>query len=134
MPLRYRFLRIIITLVAVILCARVAIAQNQSPKVTNNASVKSQEMSAHSEQDTTYATPADRANDALIITEVKTALANDGVTDGFPITVGADHGLVVLTGVLGSQDDIQHAISIARSADGVKGVQSRLTLEKTVAE
>jgi len=65
---------------------------------------------------------------------VKTALANDGVTDGFPITVSADHGLVVLTGVLGSQDDIQHAISIARSADGVKGVQSRLTLEKAVSQ
>jgi osmotically-inducible protein OsmY len=134
MPLTCRFSKIATVMVAVVFCGRVAMAQDQSPKVTNNASVKSQQMSAHSETDTTYATPADRANDALLITEVKTALANDGVTEGFPITVGADHGLVVLTGVLGSQDDIQHAISIARSADGVKGVQSRLTLEKTVAE
>ena len=134
MPLTCRFSTTSIAVLAVVFCARVAIAQDQSPNVSTNASVKSQEMSAHSEQHTTYATPADRANDALLITEVKTALANDGVTDGYPITVGADHGLVVLTGVLGSQDDIQHAISVARSADGVKSVQSRLTMEKTVAE
>src|SRR5258706_2845892 len=112
MPHSYRHFRIVAAIIAVVFCARVALAQDQSPKVSNNASVKTQEMSAHSETDTTYATPADRANDALIITEVKTALANDGVTDGYPITVGADHGLAVLTGVLGCQDDIQHPIRI----------------------
>src|SRR5258706_14027457 len=112
MPHSYRHFRIVAAIIAVVFCARVALAQDQSPKVSNNASVKTQEMSAHSETDTTYATPADRANDALIITEVKTALANDGVTNVYPITVCDDDGLVGLTGVLVAQHDSQQAIRL----------------------
>ncbi len=128
---RYKFPSMIIAVIAVALVAKVALAGDQGPTVTNDNSVQSENLSAHSEQHTVYNTPADRANDALIITEVKSALANDGVAEGYPITVAAAHGVVTLTGVLGSKEDVSHAIVLARNCDGVKDVQSKLTTEKT---
>jgi osmotically-inducible protein OsmY len=116
------------------LFAQIVLAQDQSPKVITNDSIRSEQMSAHSEQDTTYNSPADRANDALLITEVKAVLAQDGVASGYPITVGASHGVVMLTGVLGSREDVAHAISLVRNAEGVKDVQSSLTVEKGAGE
>ncbi|HLW69092.1 MAG TPA: BON domain-containing protein [Candidatus Binataceae bacterium] len=113
--------------------ANVALAQDQGPVVTNDASVQSEQLSASSTQHTIYASPADRAKDALIITEVKSTLADDGVTDDYPVTVGAAHGVVTLTGVLASQQDIDHAIVLARNCDGVKSVQNKLTVEKLPA-
>ncbi len=127
------FQRTVVGAMALALFGGVAMAQDQAPQVTNNATVKAENLSAHSEQNTVYATPADRANDALLITEVKSTLANDGVADGYPITVDAAHGVITLTGVLGSRQDVAHAIVLARSCDGVKDVQSRLTTEKTSA-
>jgi osmotically-inducible protein OsmY len=130
---RYKFPGMIVATLAAALFVKVALAQDQGPKVANDATIQSENLSAHSEQHTVYATPADQANDALLITEVKSNLAKDGVADGYPITVGATHGVVTLTGVLGSQQDVSRAIVLARSCDGVKGVQSRLTTEKTPA-
>jgi osmotically-inducible protein OsmY len=114
--------------------ANVALAQNQGPPaVSSDAMVQSEHLSASSEQHTVYASPADRAKDALIITEVKSTLADDGVADDYPITVGAAHGVVTLTGVLASQQDIDHAVVLARDCDGVKAVQDKLTVEKLPA-
>jgi osmotically-inducible protein OsmY len=128
-----RNITLIFATAAVAAAGGIALAQDQGPKVTNNASIQSENLSAHSEQDTVYASPADRANDALLITEVKASLAEDGVAEGYPITVDAAHGVVTLTGVLGSRQDVAHAIVLARSCDGVKDVQSRLTVEKAPA-
>jgi osmotically-inducible protein OsmY len=131
---RYKFSRMTVATLAIALfLEQGAYAGDQSPTVTNHATIQSENLSAHSEQHTVYNTPAERANDALIITEVKSALANDGVAEGYPITVAADHGVVTLTGVLGSGQDVAHAIELARSCDGVKNIQSRLTTEKTPA-
>jgi hypothetical protein len=44
-----------------------------------------------------YASPAERAQDALLIVGVKTAIADEGLADGYPLTVDADHGRVTLT-------------------------------------
>ncbi len=131
---RYRFPGMLVGTLAAMLYTQIAFAEDQGPKVITNESIRSEQMSAHSEQDTTYNSPADRANDALLITEVKSALAHDGVANGYPITVGASHGVVMLTGVLGSHEDVAHAISLARNAEGVKDVQSRLTVEKSAGE
>jgi osmotically-inducible protein OsmY len=108
-----------------------ASAEEQGAKTTTTESIKTEELSTQSEQHKSYSSPAERANDALIVTEVKAALAKDGVADGYVITVGADHGTVTLSGVLGSPQDIKHAISLARSVENVRGVQSRLTWEKS---
>ncbi len=74
-----------------------------------------------------YNSPADRANDALLITEVKNALAHDGVADGYPVAVDCDHGKILLSGVVKSASDAKHAGDIAAAADGVTGVNDQLT-------
>ena len=52
-----------------------------------------------------YQSEADRANDALLITEVKHALANDGVTAHRAVVVDCDQGTVLLSGIVGSSED-----------------------------
>jgi len=74
-----------------------------------------------------YQSAADRANDALLITEVKSALADDGVADGSPIIVDCDHGTILLTGVMKSAEDAKRAGNIAGSAQGVVAVKNQLT-------
>jgi osmotically-inducible protein OsmY len=74
-----------------------------------------------------YNSPAERANDALVITEVKSALADDGVTDNYPVAVDCDHGKVLLSGVVKSARDAKHAGDIAAAAQGVTGVKNQLT-------
>jgi|SRR5208337_2113524 len=74
-----------------------------------------------------YNSPAERANDALLITEVKSALADDGVADGYPVVVDCDHGTVLLSGVVKSARDAKHAGDIAAAAQGVAGVKNQLT-------
>ena len=74
-----------------------------------------------------YNSPAERANDALLITEVKNALANDGVGDGYPVAVDCDHGKIMLSGVVKSAQDAKHAGDIAAAAEGVTGVKDQLT-------
>jgi osmotically-inducible protein OsmY len=74
-----------------------------------------------------YNSPAERANDALLITEVKSALAGDGVADNYPVAVDCDHGTVLLSGVVKSARDAKHAGDIAAAADGVTGVKNQLT-------
>jgi osmotically-inducible protein OsmY len=74
-----------------------------------------------------YNSPAERAKDALMITEVKNALANDGVGDGYPVAVDCDHGKIMLSGVVKSAKDAKHAGDIAAAAEGVTGVNDQLT-------
>ena|ERR1700722_5137782 len=74
-----------------------------------------------------YNSPAERANDALVITEVRSALADDGVGDGYLIAVDCDHGKVMLSGVVKSAQDAKHAGDIAAAAEGVTGVNDQLT-------
>jgi len=74
-----------------------------------------------------YNSPAERANDAMLITEVKSALADDGVADNYPVAVDCDHGKVLLSGVVKSQRDAKHAGEIAAAAQGVTGVKNQLT-------
>ncbi len=61
---------------------------------------------------------------------MKAAIANEGLADDSPLTVDADHGRVTLTGVLASREDVDHAIALVASLDGVKGVNNRLTWQK----
>src|SRR5208283_640712 len=74
-----------------------------------------------------YNSPAERANDALLITEVKSALADDGVADNYPVAVDCDHGKILLSGVVKSARDAKHAGDIAAAAQGVTGVKNQLT-------
>jgi osmotically-inducible protein OsmY len=73
-----------------------------------------------------YNSPAERANDDLLITEVKSALAHDGVADGYIVAVDCDHGKILLSGVVKSARDAKHAGEIAAAAQGVTGVDDQL--------
>lgn len=85
-----------------------------------------EEDHAHSEATHHYSSEADEAQDALLITEVKTALASDGVTDGHAVVVDCDHGTVVLAGAIGSAADARHAVAIASRVNGVVAVKNHL--------
>ena len=74
-----------------------------------------------------YNSPAERANDAMLITEVKSALAHDGVADGYLVAVDCDHGKIRLSGVVKSAQDAKHTGDIAAAAQGVTGVNDQLT-------
>ena len=74
-----------------------------------------------------YNSPAERANDAMLITEVKSALADAGVADNHVVAVDCDHGKVLLSGVVKSARDAKHAGEIAAAAQGVTGVKNQLT-------
>ncbi len=86
-----------------------------SAPVSTYQSHSSEEDHAHSE-----------ATHRLLITEVKTALANDGVTDGHAVVVDCDNGIVLLAGAIGSAADAQHAVAVASSVDGVVAVKNHL--------
>jgi osmotically-inducible protein OsmY len=74
-----------------------------------------------------YNSPAERARDDLLITEVKSSLAEKGISDGYPVAVDCDHGTIELSGVVASADAARRAAMIASNTQGVVGVKSKLT-------
>jgi osmotically-inducible protein OsmY len=74
-----------------------------------------------------YNSPAERAGDDLLITEVKSGLAEQGISDEYPVEVDCDHGTILLSGVVASADDAKQAVSIASNTKGVVAVKNRLT-------
>ena len=74
-----------------------------------------------------YNSPAERANDDLIITEVKTSLADKNISDRYPVVVDCDHGTVQLTGVVASANDAKQATILAQNISGVVAVKNQLT-------
>ncbi len=92
-----------------------------------SSSVTTEHESANLEGHHHYQSPANRANDALLITEVKSALAEDGVVQDSAIVVDCDHGKILLSGVMKSAQDAQHAGNIAARAPGVVAVKNQLS-------
>ena len=97
---------------------------------TESENVRQQDLSAQSSAKHHYASPAQRAQDALLIVEAKAAIANEGLADDYPLTVDADHGRVTLTGVLASRQDVDRAVTLVAGLEGVTGVNNRLTWQK----
>jgi osmotically-inducible protein OsmY len=103
-------------------------------KVRSQAGTTGSSNSASREHDSVnvkaehhYNTTAERAKDALLIIEVKSAIADDGVADGYLVAVDCDHGKILLSGVVKSAQDAKHAGEIAAAAEGVTGVNDQLT-------
>jgi osmotically-inducible protein OsmY len=110
---------------AVLLLATSSWAQDVHASQTYNS--KSSEVdSVHASTVHNYESSAVRANDALLITEVKTALADDGVTIHRAVVIDCDHGVVSLAGIVGSPDDAEHAGDVARDVPGVVAVKNNL--------
>ena len=100
-------------------------AETDTTAASNSASRENDSVNVRAEHH--YNSPAERANDALLITEVKSALADDGVADNYLVAVDCDHGKVLLSGVVKSAEDARHAGDIAAAAQGVTGVKNQLT-------
>jgi osmotically-inducible protein OsmY len=96
------------------------------PGSTDSNSVSRENDSVNVNAEHHYNSPAERANDDLLITEVKSALAQDGVADGYLVAVDCDHGKILLSGVVKSARDAKHAGDIAAAAQGVTGVNDQL--------
>jgi len=101
--------------------------QAQEGKSVESSSVTTEHNSVSLEAHHHYQSAADRAHDALLITEVKSALADDGVAEDSPIVVDCDHGKILLSGVMKSAEDAKRAGNIAASAPGVVAVKNQLT-------
>jgi osmotically-inducible protein OsmY len=101
-------------------------AQNQA----TNEEVHEQQLSAQSAAKHHYNSPAERAEDDLLIVKVKAAIADAGLADDSPMTVDVDHGRVTLTGVLSTREDVQQTLALVSGIDGVTGINNRLTWEK----
>ncbi len=102
-------------------------ARSEPATTDSSNSVSHENDSVNVKSEHRYNSPAERANDALLITEVKSALAHDGVSDGYPVAVDCDHGKILLSGVVKSARDAKHAGDIAAAAEGVTGVNDQLT-------
>jgi hypothetical protein len=100
-----------------------AVPGEQPPQVTHS-SVSLEKDSASSVGHRQYNSTAERAQDDLLITEVKSALAEDGISNGYPVEVDADRGTVTLSGVVASADDVKAAAEDVADVSGVVGVRN----------
>jgi hyperosmotically inducible periplasmic protein len=68
------------------------------------------------------------AEDASITSAIKMKYANDKLVDGSNISVDTDNGVVTLKGKVANKAELDRAITLGRSVDGVKSVHSFLTM------
>jgi hyperosmotically inducible protein len=75
--------------------------------------------------------PATFVKDSVITTKIKTKLAAENLGSSKHISVDTDmNGVVWMSGTANSQGEIDKAVSIARNTEGVKSVNSDLTVQK----
>ncbi len=68
-------------------------------------------------------------DDSVITTKVKTAIFNEESLKVLEINVETFKGVVQLTGFVESQADINKAISVARSVEGVRSVKNDMVVK-----
>jgi osmotically-inducible protein OsmY len=102
-------------------------AQSDQPKeIVKHSSVSLDKDSASFVDHHHYNSDAQRASDDLLITEVKSALLEDGISKDYPVEVDADHGTVTLSGVVASADDVKAAAEDAADVQGIVAVRNLL--------
>ena len=69
------------------------------------------------------------ADDLTTTTQVKIALLNDAQVGGLRLDVKTLQGMVTLSGTVKSDADARHAMTVARTARGVRGVTSELKIQ-----
>jgi osmotically-inducible protein OsmY len=67
-------------------------------------------------------------DDAVITTKIKAQLFDEPNLKSMQITVESFKGIVMLSGFLSSQADINKAVDIARQTTGVKSVRNEMRL------
>ncbi len=68
-------------------------------------------------------------DDSVITTKMKTAIFNDATLKSAEINVETFKGSVQLSGFVGSQSDINRAVALARSINGVTSVKNDMRLK-----
>ncbi len=79
-------------------------------------------------QDTSKDTPGEYLDDAAITTMVKAAFFREDAVKVWDIGVRTDHGVVDLTGRVGSKGDSERATVLASGVKAVKAVHNNLTI------
>jgi hyperosmotically inducible protein len=92
-----------------------------------NAMAQSKESK---ENETTGTTVGTKIDDSVVTTRVKSALLGDPTIKSFDIAVVTRKGEVQLSGFVNNQDQIDHAIKIARSVPGVHSVTNKMSIKK----
>lgn len=104
---------------------------DNNPAVTTERSITLEDDNVQTAAEHRYNSPAERAKDDLLITEVKSSLAERGISDRYPVEVDCDHGTIQLSGVVASADAARQAEAIALNTKGVVGVKDKLTWRQT---
>jgi hyperosmotically inducible periplasmic protein len=68
-------------------------------------------------------------DDQVILTSLKTRMLADPEVSGLNINVDVFKGIVQLRGYVKTQTEINRAIALAQSVEGVRSVESRLVLD-----
>ena len=97
------------------------------PATTADRSITLENDKVQTSAEHRYNSPAERANDDLLITKVKSSLAERGISDRYPVEVDCDHGTIQLSGVVASAEQAGQAETIALNTKGVVGVKDKLT-------
>ena len=109
-------------------------AKSDAETVTKNVDgVKSVDNELIAPTTSTTASNAKAAvSDSWITTKVKSEILADSVSKGFDVSVKTKHGVVILKGVLPTQDAIDHVKDIASQVKGVKSVNTtKLTVKSS---
>lgn len=101
-------------------------APGEVPPVVTHSSLDVQKDAAANVGHHHYNSDAERAQDDLLITEVKSALAEDDISNGYPVEVDCDHGTITLSGLVASAEDVHDAAEDAAEVRGVVGVRNLL--------
>ena len=81
--------------------------------------------------DTDRTHPGTFVKDSVITTKIKTKLAEEKMSSLAHVKVDTDaNGIVVLSGYVGSKDEADKAVALARETDGVTSVNSNLQVKK----
>ncbi|HEY7161207.1 MAG TPA: BON domain-containing protein [Acidobacteriota bacterium] len=100
---------------------KLAINPEKSKGITGNAGEKTKEG---------YNETKGALSNARITSEVKLKFAADDTVKALNIDVDTDNGVVTLNGSVNSKAELQKAIQLAKSVDGVHHVKSNLTIAK----
>jgi hypothetical protein len=76
----------------------------------------------------------ERVDDATIVARVKSGLLASSEVEGLDVNVDARNGVVTLSGTADSMAERQSAERIARSADGVRGVDNKIVIKSEIGE
>jgi hyperosmotically inducible protein len=93
--------------------------------------ISAREVSGHGDAPDTNRTVGETVTDSGITISVKSRLLDDPQVKGLRIDVDTRDGVVFLTGTVGTDEEKQKAIQLAKDTKGVRDVQANLTLQKS---